>query len=213
MRVSRLLCVSSVAGSLWLAAAANGDTLVLRNGRHIEGTLVAVRGDAIEFDDGRRSERYARSEVRRIELDEDAGWSERRGRAGRRDSDDDAQRGAGGVRERSVSVDASTHWTDSGVDLRAGQRVRFQASGEVRWGPGRKDGPGGEGGSHSNAGRPMPNRPGAALIGRVGQGQDVFFIGSDEGEIRVRNSGRLYLGINDDYLQDNSGAFRVVVYY
>jgi hypothetical protein len=59
----------------------------------------------------------------------------------------------------------------------------------------------------------MPNRAGAALIGRVGQGQDVFFIGGEEGEIRVRNTGRLYLGVNDDYLQDNSGAFRVVVYY
>jgi hypothetical protein len=211
MRAVSLFRASSFAASLSLALAAGADTLVLRNGRHVEGTLVAVRGDTIEFDDGRRSERYARSEVRRIELDDDAGWSERRGRAGRRD-DEDSQR-LGGVRERSVSVDASTHWTDSGIDVRAGQRLRFRATGEVRWGPGRKDGPAGEGGSHSNAGRPMPNRPGAALIGRVGQAQDVFFIGDDEGEIRVRNSGRLYLGINDDYLQDNSGAFRVVVYY
>jgi hypothetical protein len=29
----------------------------------------------------------------------------------------------------------------------------------------------------------------------------------------VRNSGRLYLGLNDDVLTDNSGNFRVVVYY
>ena len=207
MRAARVAPVWAAA-SLALAALAGADTLVLRNGRHVEGRLVAVRGDAIEFDDGRRSDRYARSEVRRIELDEDAGWSER---AGRRE-DDEPQRSAG-MRERSVSVDASTHWTDTGVDVRAGQRVRFHASGEVRWGPGRKDGPAGEGGSHSNAGRPMPSRPGAALIGRVGTGQDLFFIGDDEGEIRIRNSGRLYLAINDDYLQDNSGAFRVVIYY
>jgi hypothetical protein len=204
MRASTL-AVSMLAG----VAPASADELVLRNGRRIEGRLVAVRGDSIEFDDGRRSERYERSEVRRIELD-DAGWSER-GRGSRRD-DDEQQRPAG-LRERSVSVDAASRWTDTGVDVRAGQRVRFQSSGEVRWGPGRKHGPGGEGGSHSNAARPMPSRPGAALIGRVGQGQDLFFIGDDEGEIRVRNSGRLYLGINDDYLQDNSGTFRVVVYY
>ncbi len=31
--------------------------------------------------------------------------------------------------------------------------------------------------------------------------------------IRVRSSGRLYLGINDEVLTDNSGAFRVTVYY
>jgi hypothetical protein len=29
----------------------------------------------------------------------------------------------------------------------------------------------------------------------------------------VRNSGRLQLGINDEYLADNSGNFRVTVYY
>jgi hypothetical protein len=29
----------------------------------------------------------------------------------------------------------------------------------------------------------------------------------------MRSGGRLYLGINDDMLQDNSGAFRVAIYY
>lgn len=199
-----------------LAAAApvRADTLVLRNGRRVLGVLVGVRGDTIEFDEGRRTQRYDRAEVRRIELDEQgsgAGWSERGQRGSRRDEDDLTR--PGGLRERSVSVDAGNQWTDTGVDVRAGQRLRFRATGEVRWGPGRKDGPAGEGGSHSNPARPMPNRPGAALIGRVGQGQDLFFIGDDEGEIRIRNSGRLYLGVNDDYLQDNSGSFRVIVYY
>ena len=59
----------------------------------------------------------------------------------------------------------------------------------------------------------MPNRPAAALIGRVGESNDYFFIGGDGGAVRVRGNGRLYLGINDDYLRDNSGAFRVTVYY
>ncbi len=31
--------------------------------------------------------------------------------------------------------------------------------------------------------------------------------------IRVRDGGRLYLGCNDDFLEDNSGSFRVTVYY
>jgi len=38
-------------------------------------------------------------------------------------------------------------------------------------------------------------------------------VGSDESAIRIRSSGRLFLGINDDFLQDNSGNFRVIVYY
>ena len=57
----------------------------------------------------------------------------------------------------------------------------------------------------------MPNRAGGALIGRIGG--DVFFIGDERGPIRVRNSGRLQLGVNDEYLADNSGSFRVTVYY
>jgi hypothetical protein len=59
----------------------------------------------------------------------------------------------------------------------------------------------------------MPNRPAAALIGRVGDSDEYFFIGDDEGAIRMRSSGRLFLAVNDDYLKDNTGSFRVTVYY
>ena len=41
----------------------------------------------------------------------------------------------------------------------------------------------------------------------------MFFIGDETGPVRLRSSGRLYLGVNDDVLTDNSGNFRVVVYY
>lgn len=211
MRVRVWLYSAVCVAGATLAAA---DTLVLKNGRRVEGQLIAVRGDTIEFEEsGRRNQRYDRADVRRIELDErgSGGWSDRRDRDGRRDDEGSAQ--TGGMRERSVIVSATTAWNDTGVDVRSGQRIRFHATGEVRWGPGRKDGPAGEGGSHPNQGRPMPSRAGAALIGRIGSGSDLFFIGDDEGEIRVRNSGRLYLGVNDDYLQDNSGSFRVTVYY
>jgi hypothetical protein len=60
----------------------------------------------------------------------------------------------------------------------------------------------------------MPRRPTGGLIGKVGQeSTDLFFVGDDPGPIRVRSSGRLFLGVNDDYVQDNHGNFRVVVYY
>ena len=51
------------------------------------------------------------------------------------------------------------------------------------------------------------------MIGRIGDANEYFFIGDDEGAIRMRSSGRLYLGVNDDYLKDNTGSFRVTVYY
>jgi hypothetical protein len=195
------------------ASLVRADTLVLRSGRRVEGQLVSVRGDAVEFEErGGRVTRYSRAEIRRIEIDEDSDAAPGSGYSSNDRSNRDDDRPSG-MRERTVSVDAGNPWTDTGVDVRSGQVVRFKASGSVRWGPGRKDGPGGEGGSHSNPARPMPNRPGAALIGRIGGGNDYFFIGDETGDIRVRGSGRLYLGINDDFLQDNSGSFRVVIYY
>ena len=91
--------------------------------------------------------------------------------------------------------------------------VYFSATGRIRWGPGRQDGPWGERGSPRNDARPIPSRPAAALIGRVGDGNDYFFIGESPEGIRMRTGGRLYLGINDDFLNDNSGSFGVTVAY
>lgn len=194
------------------------DTLYLRNGQRIQGDLVSVRGNTIEFQErrgfgGTRTIRVDRDEVDRIEFDGNtsgnnwggngSGWGSSNGwEGGGRPS---------GMRERLATVSATTDWTDTGVQVRAGQTIYVQASGQVRWGRDRRDGPAGEKNSPFNQARPLPNRAAAALIGRIGG--DVFFIGDERGPIRVRNSGRLELGINDDFLDDNSGSFRVTVFY
>jgi hypothetical protein len=112
-----------------------------------------------------------------------------------------------------MMVAANVAWSDSGIEVRSGQTIYFESSGEIRWGPGRRATPNGENNSPNNPARPMPNRPGASLIARVGDSKDYFFIGNDRGPIRIRSSGRLFLGINDDNLQDNTGYFTVIVYY
>jgi hypothetical protein len=56
----------------------------------------------------------------------------------------------------------------------------------------------------------MPSRAGGALIGRIGNGAP-FYVGEGNTSFRAGNSGRLFLGVNDDYLRDNSGSFRVRV--
>ena len=111
---------------------------------------------------------------------------------------------------RLVTVNARQAWTDTGIDVRTGDVVRFSAEGTIQWGAGRQDGPGGEANSPMNDRRPVPGRPAGALIGRIGTSpSDVFFIGGDRAAFRIRTSGRLYLGINDDYVGDNTGAFEV----
>ncbi len=195
------------------------DTLVLTNGRRVQGELTGVNGREIEFEerDGsrRRTIRVSRNEVARIEFDDNQsffGGNDRNDRRNDRDNDN-----AGGVprgmRERQVNVTAREPWTDTGIDVRAGQAIYFAASGETRWGPNRRDGAEGENNSPVNNGRPLPDRPAAALIGRIGDGRDVFFIGSDTAPFRARGNGRLFLGINDDVFTDNSGSLRVTVAY
>jgi hypothetical protein len=197
------------------------DTLVLTNGRRMQGELIGVYGREVEFEerDGgrRRTVRVPRNEIDRIEFNDRDSFIDRdrdRDRdRGRDDRTDDPVTIPRGMRERLVNVTAREPWTDSGIDVRPGQPIYFMASGETRWGPNRRDGAEGERNSPRNNGRPLPDRPAAALIGRIGGGNDVFFIGGEQGPYRARSGGRLFLGINDDVLTDNSGILRVTVYY
>ena len=188
------------------------DTLVLRDGRRVQGELMGVYGREIEFEErsgwNRRVVRIPRRDVARIDFEDfeqpQFGRDERR---------DDVFTGVPrGMRERQVNVTAREAWSDTGIEVRAGQQIYFQSNGETRWGPNRRDGAAGERNSPYNAGRPLPDRPAAALLGRIGE-NDMFFIGDQPGPFRVRSSGRLYLGLNDDVLTDNSGALRVTISY
>ena len=195
-----------------LPVGLQADTLYLRDGTRIQGELIAIRNGQIEFEErrgfgGGRTVRIDRNEVDRIDFENR--YSNNYNNSG---NNNHATGGRpSGMRERQAVVNANTAWSDSGIDVRAGQTIFFEAQGRVRWGRDRQDGPAGERNSPSNPNRPMGNRNAAALIGKIGN--DMFFIGDETGPIRVRNSGRLYLGVNDDVLTDNSGNFRVVVYY
>lgn len=203
--------ITGVVFTLVLGAALQADTLILRDGSRVQGELIGVRNGQIEFEErrgfsGRRTLRFDRDEVLRIEFEDTRG--------GGSGNDFVAGGRPSGMRERQTLVSADVAWNDAGITVRAGQTVYFEAQGQVTWGRGRRDGAAGERNSPSNPGRPLPNRNAAALIGKIGDGSDdIFFIGDETGPMRMRASGRLYLGINDDVLTDNSGNFRVVVYY
>jgi hypothetical protein len=206
-----------IAAGLSLAA----DTLVMRNGDQVRGQLVGIRNGEVEFREERGSNswtiRVNLRDVRRIDFDDQYG-NRGYGSGDARDPQvapyDPNQGPRPGMREREIVVSANVPWVDSGVEVRDGQQIYFRTLGKVTWGKGRKDGPEGEKNSPSNPGRPIPNRPGASLIGKVGdRSKDLFFIGDQQGPLRVRGSGRLFLGINDDVLADNTGNWRVTIFY
>src|SRR5687767_11604042 len=102
-------------GCVWLSAALAADTLVMRDGRRVEGEVIGIRDGVVEFDgqrggffSGRERIRVDRADVLRIDFEEN-----RRGRSDR----DELVGGGGrpsGLREREVSVESRVAWTDTG---------------------------------------------------------------------------------------------------
>lgn len=118
-------------------------------------------------------------------------------------------------KDRSVSITVSSReaWTDTGVDVHAGDELKIVAKGRIQFGPQKGDsaGPNGAPGNRrATANAPLPRLAIGALIARVGN--SAPFNATEKGKrIREAESGRLYLGINDDNLRDNSGEFSVTV--
>jgi hypothetical protein len=122
----------------------------------------------------------------------------------------------------SVRVDAQQAWTDTGLTVNQGDNVTFNANGQVQIRPGQVATPDGNGerasdqGSNRRANRrdsqsyPMPGAAVGALVGKIGDGA-AFGIGMQRQPLPMPASGRLMLGVNDNDLSDNSGAFTVSV--
>jgi len=110
-----------------------------------------------------------------------------------------------------VYVDGDQRWTDTGIDVQAGEMISVDAQGSVQLSADRNDTatPSGSRTGRKAPEAPVREGPAGGLIARVGNGSSTFL--GARGTMRAPISGRLYLGVNDDYLGDNSGDFRVNV--
>jgi hypothetical protein len=126
--------------------------------------------------------------------------------------------GVGGSQgsEKTVTVYANTRENDTGIDVRAGDRLTFNASGSV-YSRG-TDAISPEGNRYyDKQGENYPERDAAfgSLVGyiRTPYGQTrPFYIGSSQ-TISAPEGGRLVLMINDNDYSDNNGSFRVRILY
>jgi hypothetical protein len=119
--------------------------------------------------------------------------------------------GAVGTSGTQVRIPGNQQWVSTGFVVRRGETLRFNASGEVMWTTEQVDRatPAGAQNRRMSGRPPFGNAPGGALIGRVGNGQ-AFLVGN-QGSVRMPANGELFLGINDDALQDNTGDFFVTI--
>jgi len=114
-----------------------------------------------------------------------------------------------GTSGRAIVVGGDRRWVDSGVDGPANATVSISANGQIRVAQ--------DGGLISAAGvssgwtegATMPTANIGALVARFGNSAPLFI--GESRTFRTARSGRLYLGVNDSFFDDNAGQFSVIV--
>jgi hypothetical protein len=183
---------------------AGGGIVVLRSGEVIDARISDIGGSAplrITLDARGGSRDVTSDEVARIYL--------REGPWGGGESTP-APPAAG---QNQIRVEGNRQWTPTGISVRRGQRVFISAEGQVRLSgdPGDVATPYGSTNQRYAPRAPLPRELAGALIGRIGDRGRPFGLGNPNGEVPMPEDGQLWLGINDDALGDNSGAFTVTV--
>ena len=128
-----------------------------------------------------------------------------------------------------LQVPDTALWTDTGINVSAGNLLTINASGTVRYGNDLVSvtGPGGTNsdGTVFFSNMPLPTTVVVSMIGKIGgttaantgtllpeglPGTGPGFVGSNYNFI-VPTTGELFLGFNDNFFLDNSGSFSVSV--
>jgi hypothetical protein len=105
---------------------------------------------------------------------------------------------------------ANNGWTNSGLVVRKGQRLRISASGRVSLGRGRFSTPGGLNSITDND-KLMRNEATGALIAVIGDDNDDFILIGPRREFVAQRDGVLFLGVNEGDLTDNTGSYDIVI--
>jgi hypothetical protein len=181
------------------------NTVVTRSGEMIRGKVYSWEGDQVIFDtrDGRRT--FNSTDIARLYMSA----------AGARSvfnyvAPSGATASTASPTGPAVFVDATKQWTDTGITVRAGDRVSFSTSDKVHISAPTEVGPEGDQMVSGRRSYAVPNAGPGTLVGRVGSGR-AFLIGNNTNPIVMPSNGRLSLGVNDDNYKDNSGGFNVVV--
>jgi hypothetical protein len=197
---------STMSPADWARITSGQHMVWMRNGETITGQLYDIAGTTpkkiiLKTDGGERT--LLSSDVDRIVLARTDAAA-----AARADTAATPSTGTGGS---GLVVSAKQAWTSTGLVVRQGEVLTFNTTGEIMVGPNQDDVATSAG---VKAGRFADKAPVArlfagALIGRINNGQP-FAIG-DQASVVAPATGRLFLGINDDQFENNTGEFRVEI--
>jgi hypothetical protein len=108
------------------------------------------------------------------------------------------------------SDNANNGWTNSGLVVRKGQRLRINASGRISLGNNNFSTSAGLRSLPDNE-KLMRNEPTGALIAVIGDDNDDFILIGSSKEFVAQRDGVLFLGVNEGNLRDNAGSYDVVI--
>ena len=114
------------------------------------------------------------------------------------------------INARVRADNANNGWTNTGLVVRRGQRLRINASGRVSLGNNRFSTPDGLA-NIPDRDKLMRNQPTGGLIAVIGDDNDDFIFVGRSRDFVVQRDGVLFLGVNEGNLSDNSGNYDVVI--
>ena len=117
--------------------------------------------------------------------------------------------GAAATSGQTIAVGGDRQWVDTGITVQAGDTLTINASGQIRVAR--------DGGLMTAAGIESGRTEGATiptarvggLVARFGSSPPVFI--GESRTFRAPRAGRLFLGVNDNFFDDNTGQFNVTV--
>lgn len=203
--------ILAIAITLFATSFAAADTIYLRDGRQVRGTLLGfisgrfvvriepryrtnstapVRNPGSGNTEAAELQYFRPNEVERIEI-EGRSLDEMR------------------FESNTVQVTLESNWIDTGVDLRRNEKVQITASGLILAGRARIT-PDGLRSTDPNS--PLPGAAEGKLIGAIGDDRDspIIELGATK-EFVAERDGRLYLTANRGTYEDARGNFTVVI--
>jgi hypothetical protein len=111
-----------------------------------------------------------------------------------------------------IAVSSRQPWTATGLTVRRGEILNFNANGEVQLSGSSDDIATSTGATSGRraTNAPVPSAPAGVLVGKIGPNGQPFGI-SNLSMVTMPATGQLFLGVNDDGFEDNQGEFRVEI--
>jgi|GEM_PF-974024 len=118
-----------------------------------------------------------------------------------------------GKKSRSFTLPAKQQWLKTTISLERDQKILFSVSGTITIANNLEVNQGGQKTTNWHRNKPMPTMPTGAVIARINEDGQPFYVGENMAPFLAEVEGILYIGVNDYYFADNMGNFIVTVYY